>query len=181
MPTVPASRVPRQRTPAAAVVLSVAVFLGTVLSGCEYEYSADHWDDESTSVAAPPTTDAALPRDPHLDEPVSGEELDDWVHDVLPDAEGQVFHTGFGTLEADEERQETTTQLPKGTYALTLACRSTRRVSFSVENGAERTRGPESPVRDVQGERGASARRCVALDQSGCERTGELAYRVSRI
>ena len=135
MPTVPASRVPRRRTPATAVVLSVAIFLGTALSGCEYEYSADHWDDESTSAAPAPTPDAALPRDPHLNEPVSGAELDAWVHDALPDAAGQVFHTGFGTLEADEERIDTTTQLPKGTYALTLACRSARRVSFSIENG----------------------------------------------
>ena len=79
MPTVPASKVPRRRTPAAAGVLSVAVFLGTVLSGCAYEYSADHWDDESTSAAAPPTTDAALPQDPHLNEPVTGEEILDLV------------------------------------------------------------------------------------------------------
>jgi Family of unknown function (DUF6023) len=181
MPTVPASRAPRQRTPAAAVVLSVAVFLGTALSGCEYEYSADHWDDESTSAAAAPTTDAALPRDPHLNEPVSGKELDAWVHEVLPDAEGQVFHTGFGTLEADEEREETTTKLPKGTYALTLACRSARRVSFSIENG-------ENELVDLSLRCGTSrvnvvylatdASLSINVDANG---PANFAYRVSRI
>ena len=119
------------------MVLSVAVFLGTVLSGCEYEYSADHWDDESPSVAASPPTDAALPQDPHLNEPVTGEELDDWVDDVLPDAAGQVFHTSYGTVAGGAVRTESTTQLPGGTYSLTLACRSTGRVSFTVRNGQE--------------------------------------------
>ena len=55
--------------------------------------------------------------------------------EVLPETEGQVFHTGYGTLEADEEREETTAQLPEGSYAVTLACRSPRRVSFSVGHG----------------------------------------------
>ncbi|BCW72673.1 hypothetical protein [Arthrobacter sp. NicSoilB8] len=137
MPTVPARRVPRRRTSAAAVVLSVAVFLGPALSGCEYEYGADHWDDESPSVAASPPTDAALPQDPHRNEPVTGEELDDWVDDVLPDAAGQVFHTSFGTVQAGAAHTETTTPLPSGTYSLTLACRSMGRVSFTVRNGQE--------------------------------------------
>ena len=179
MPTVPASRVPRRRTPAAAVVLSVAVFLGAVLSGCEYEYSADNWD-ETSPVATPPT-DAALPRDPHLNEPVSGEELDKWVHDVLPDAEGQVFNTGFGTLETDEERQDTTALLPKGTYALTLACRSNRRVSFSIENGETELvdlslRCGTSRVNVVY--LAADASLSIKVDANG---PANFAYRVSRI
>ncbi|SDK63847.1 DUF6023 family protein [Arthrobacter sp. ok362] len=179
MPTVPASRAPRQRTSAAAVVLSVAVFLGAALSGCEYEYSADRWDDESTSVA--PTTDAALPKDPHLTEPVSGQELDAWVHDVLPDAAGQVFHTGVGTLEADEEREETTARLPKGTYALTLACRSARRVSFSIENGEIELvdlalRCGTTRVNVVQ--LAADAALSIKVDANG---PANYAYRVSRI
>ncbi len=99
--------------------------------------SADHWDDESPSVAASPPTDAALPQDPHLNEPVTGEELDDWVDHVLPDAAGQVFHTSFGSVEAGAVHTESTTQLPGGTYSLTLACRSTDRVSFTVRNGQE--------------------------------------------
>ena len=134
MPTVPANRVSRRRTPAVAVVLSVSVFFGAVLSGCEYEYAADRWDDESTS-ATPPPTDAALPRDPHLNQPVSGEELEDWAEDVLPDAEGQVFHANFGSVDAGAVHTETTTPLPSGTYSLTLACRSTSRVSFVIRAG----------------------------------------------
>ncbi|GAA2139441.1 hypothetical protein GCM10009825_26380 [Arthrobacter humicola] len=137
MPTVPARRLPRRRTPAAAAVLSIAVFLGAVLSGCEYEYSADHWDDGSPTVSAAPTTDAALPQDPHRNEPVSGEELEQWVDDALPDAAGQVFHTSYGSVAAGAVHTETTTQLPAGTYSLTLACRSTARVSFTVRNGDE--------------------------------------------
>ena len=163
------------------MVLSVAVFLGTVLSGCAYEYSADHWDDESTSAAPPPSTDAALPQDPHLNEPVTGEELDDWVDAVLPDAEGQVFQTGFGTLETDEERKETTAQLPKGTYALTLACRSTRRVSFSIENGEDELvdlslRCGTSRVNVVQ--LAAEASLSINVDANA---PANFAYRVSRI
>jgi hypothetical protein len=116
----------------------MALSLGTVLSGCEYEYSADRWDDETSSVAASPPTDAALPQDPHRNEPVSGEELDDWVDDVLPDdAQGHVFQTSFGSVAAGAVHTESTTQLPGGTYSLTLACRSTDRVSFTVSNGNE--------------------------------------------
>ena len=67
-----------------------------------------------------------------FNQPVSGAELDAWLAEVLPAAEGQVFHTNYGTLAADEEREETTANLPEGSYSLTLACRSPRRVSFSV-------------------------------------------------
>ena len=100
MPTVPPRRVPRRRTPAAAVVLSIAVCLGAALPGCEYEYSADHWDDDSPSIAASPPPDAALPQDPHLNEPVTGDELNDWVDRVLPDAEGHVFQTSYGSRQS---------------------------------------------------------------------------------
>ncbi|MGO4229336.1 hypothetical protein AB4Y72_10740 [Arthrobacter sp. YAF34] len=137
MPTVPPRRVPRRRIPAAAVVLSIAVCLGAALPGCAYEYSADHWDDESPSIAASPPPDAALPQDPHLNEPVTGDELNDWVDRVLPDAEGHVFQTSYGSVKAGAVHTETTTPLPGGTYSLTLACRSTGRVSFTVRSGQE--------------------------------------------
>jgi hypothetical protein len=65
---------------------------------------------------------------------VSGAELDAWAREVLPDAEGQVFYTDHGTVEEDEEEDMSTGQLPSGTYALTLACRSERRVSFTVRD-----------------------------------------------
>jgi hypothetical protein len=135
MPPVPTTRVPRQRTAAAAVVLSVLLLLGSVLTGCEYEYEDDHWDDESLTASAPPSTGAALPQDPGLSRPVTGAELDEWVKQVLPEAPGQVFHTGYGSLDAGVSRNETTGQLPSGTYSLTLACRSTSRVSFTFRNG----------------------------------------------
>lgn len=131
----PATTVPRQRAAAAGVVLSAVLLLGPALSGCEYEYSGDHWDDATPSASPPPSTSAALPQDPRTNQPVSGDALDDWVDDVLPEAQGQVFHKGFGTVDAGVTRSETTTQLPGGNYALTLACRSTDRVSFTVRNG----------------------------------------------
>ena len=180
MPTVPATRVSRRRTPAAAVVLSVLLFLGSVLTGCEYEYSADHWDDEATSVPSPPT-DAALPRDPHLNEPVTGEELEDWAEDVLPDAEGRVFQASFGSVEAGEVHTESTTPLPSGTYALTLACRSTSRVTFVIRNGAVplvdlSLRCRTSRVNVVQ----LSADAVLFIEVTG-RSAANFAYRVSRI
>lgn len=125
---------PRVRRTAATAVTSVA-FLAAVLTGCAYEYDENFSGDSGGPSAAPTLRDAAIPQAPSLNQPVSGAELDAWVLQVLPDAKGQTFHTGFGSLKPDEERSDTTAQLPKGTYALTLACRSTRRVSFSVENG----------------------------------------------
>ena len=127
---------PRRHTPAAAAVLAATLCLGTVLSGCEYEYGADHWDDESPTVAASPTG-GALPQDPHANEPVSGEELNDWADDVLPDDEGHVLHKSFGSVNAGETHADSTAQLPVGTYSLTLACRSRGRVSFTVRDAKE--------------------------------------------
>jgi hypothetical protein len=137
MPPVLALWVPRQRTASAAVVLLVALLLCSLLAGCEYVDENDHWDDETPAASAPPSTGTARVQDPALRLPVTGAELDEWVKQVLPDAEGQVFHTSSGSLEADAERSETTKQLPGGTYTVTLACRSTSRVSFSVRNGAD--------------------------------------------
>ena len=79
----------------------------------------------------------ALPQDPHSNEPVSGEELDDWADDVLPDDEGHVLHKSFGSVNAGETHADSTTQLPVGTYSLTLACRSRGRVSFTVRDAKE--------------------------------------------
>ncbi|WP_427006279.1 DUF6023 family protein [Pseudarthrobacter sp. H2] len=137
MPPVLAKWVPRQRTAAAAVVLLVALLLGSLLTGCEYVDEDNDRDEGTAAASAPPSTSAALPQDPALSQPVAGAELDMWVKQVLPNAEGQVFHTGSGSLVADAERSETTGQLPSGTYTVTLACRSTSRVSFSVRNGEE--------------------------------------------
>lgn len=178
--TLPGTRLPRTRTAAAAIALSAALALGGGLTGCAYEYD-DGLADDGSPPSAPPFTDAALPQDPSLNQPVEGQELDAWVMQVLPDAQGQVFHTGFGSLEADEERQETTTQLPKGTYALTLACRSTRRVSFSVENG-------ETELVDLSLRCGMSRVNVVQLPTDAvlsikvdANEAANFAFRVSRI
>ena len=132
MPTVPASGVLRTRT-ACAVGLLPALLLGSALAGCAYEYD-DGSSGGTASASASAPTDAARPRDPMLSQPVTGAGLDAWAAQVLPDAQGQVFHSNYGTLAAAEEHEETTTYLPAGSYALTLACRSPRRVSFSVRH-----------------------------------------------
>jgi hypothetical protein len=132
MPIERAPQAMQKRRRGAAVVLSVAFAAGSVLSGCEYVY-----DDGRPMVPTPtPTfTDVRLPQDPRQNEPVSGVELELWVATVLPDTQGQEFHTGFGLLNPKESRAETTGHLPSGTYALTLACRSSYRVSFIVSDG----------------------------------------------
>jgi hypothetical protein len=127
-----AAQVRPARSPAAAVVLFLVLASSIALSGCEYSY-----DDGRGALpvdTAAPITDAALPRDTRLNLPVSGAELDAWAREVLPDAEGQVFYTDHGTVEEDEEEEMSTGQLPSGTYALTLACRSERRVAFTVRD-----------------------------------------------
>jgi hypothetical protein len=137
MPTVPAIRVPRQRTTAATilVLVSAVLLLGSALSACEYAYEDDHWIDDGPSASAPPPTDAAVPN-PERNRPVSGEELDDWADEVLPDPdEAAVLQSGYGSMAAGEARSETTPQLSSGSYSVTLACRSPARVSFTVRNG----------------------------------------------
>ena len=115
MPPVLAKWVPRQRTAAAAAVLLVALLLGSLLAGCEYVDEEGDRDDGTAAASAPPSTGAALPQDPALRLPVAGAALDEWVKQVLPDADGRVFHTGSGSLDADAERSETTGLLPSGT------------------------------------------------------------------
>jgi hypothetical protein len=132
--TVGEKTMPRIRTTAAAAVTSLALLAG-VLAGCAYEYDEGLPNESGGPSAAPTQSGATISQDPSLNEPVSGAELEEWVLQVLPDAKGEALQTGFGTLEVDEERNETTSQLAKGTYAVTLACRSTRRVSFSIEDG----------------------------------------------
>ncbi len=139
MPIVPAPRVPRPRAAARAVALSASLMLGIVLSGCEYEYDDGPWDgDLNPPAAAPAGTSATLP--PVLPqqaapEPVYGEDLEDWVDDVLHEDDGRVLHTGFGSVDPGDMAIDTTAQLAPGNYSLTVACRSTERVSFTVRDG----------------------------------------------
>lgn len=170
---------PRPRTPAAAVVISLALAAGTVLSGCEYTY--DDGRGPLPIGTPPPGADAALPRDPLLDRPVSGAELDAWAREVLPDTEGQHFYTDYGTLEDDDEQTTSTGLLPSGTYSLTLACRSERRVSFTV-------RDAEFALVDLSLRCGTSRVNVVHLTKDSVLRINveanadaNFAFRVSRI
>ena len=164
------------RAPAAAVVLFL-VLVAAVLGGCEYSYD----DGRGELPDAPVVTDPVLPRDPLENVPVSGEELTEWAKDVLPDAEGQVFHTSYGSVSRGRSKTESTKQLPSGTYSLTLACRSERRVSFTV-------RDEESALVDLSLRCGTSRVNVVHVSEDSVLRVtvearsdANFAYRISRI
>ena len=179
MHTVQAPPVPRRTAAAAAVVLSGVVAAGAALGGCEYVY--DDGRGPLPTATAPPFTDAALPQDPRRNLPVTGAELDQWVEQVLPETAGQVFHTGFGLLKAGTTRQESTGHLPSGTYSLTLACKSPRRVSFTVRNG-------ELALVDLSLRCGTSRVNVIHVSEDSvlsvevaAQSAANFAYRVSRI
>lgn len=131
MPTAGSVR-PRRPRIIAAVVLILAVGAAPGLAACEYQY--DDGRPTGPATAAATYTDAALPQDPALSRPVTGPELKRWVDEVLPEGQGQAFHLGYGMLDAGAVRNETTTQLPSGTYSVALVCRSSRRVSFTIRD-----------------------------------------------
>ncbi|MCB5274598.1 hypothetical protein BJG92_02135 [Arthrobacter sp. SO5] len=181
MPLASATWVPRKRTAAAAVVVCCVLTLGAGLSGCAYEYNEGSSSEGSPSSSASTFTNPAIPKDPGLDLPVSGAELEAWVKQALPDAAGQVFQTGYGSLDADEEQNETTTVLPQGSYSVTLACRSSKRVSFNISNG-------ENDVVDLTLRCGASRVNVISLPADAiltvkvdADAPSNFAYRVSRI
>lgn len=129
-----ALKVPTKRSAIPAVVLCSVLACGTMAS-CEYTY-----DDGRVPVSSPPSpvmTDPVLTRDPALGQTVTGDALKAWAQDVLPDVNGLSFYSSFGLLSAGESRDEETTQLPGGTYAVTLACRGARSAEFTVRNGSE--------------------------------------------
>jgi hypothetical protein len=165
------------RAPAAAAV-PFLVLAAAVLGGCEYSYDDGRGE---LPAAAPVVTDPVLPRDPLENEPVSGHELTEWAKDVLPDAEGQVFHTSFGSVARGRSKTESTRQLPGGTYSLTLACRSERRVSFTV-------RDAEFALVDLSLRCGTSRVNVVHLSEDSVLKVtvearsdANFAYRISRI
>ncbi|MGO4145434.1 hypothetical protein AB4Y77_10150 [Paenarthrobacter sp. YAF11_1] len=116
-----------QRLARAAVVLLVVLCGG--IAGCEYTY-----EDGGRPEATPTSTagNVALPPDPALEETVTGEALEEWAKAALPESQGQSFYSSSGYLNPGESKSEQTVQLPGGTYAVTLACRGTRRVTFAV-------------------------------------------------
>lgn len=115
-----------------AVVICCVLACGTFTS-CEYTYGDGRTASSSPTSAA--ITDPVLTRDPALGQTVTGDALKAWAQDVLPDVNGLSFGSSFGVLSAGESRAEETTQLPGGTYAVTLACRGTRSTEFTVRNG----------------------------------------------
>ena len=107
----------------------------TALSGCAYEYDED-FASGTSSASAPAFTDAALPRDPALNRPVSGAELDAWAAEVLPEADGEDASTPTTvSWRPGRNGKRPPRNCPRARYALTLACRGPRRVSFNVSHG----------------------------------------------
>lgn len=181
MPLASAVRVPRKRTAAAAVIACSVLSLGTGLTACAYEYNEGLSSDGPPPSSARASTEATVPLDPGRNLPVSGAELEAWVKQVLPDAAGRVFQTRYGSLGADEAQDGTTTQLPEGSYALTLACRSTKRVSFRISNG-------ENDLVDLTLRCGTSRVNVIHLSADAiltvtvaADAAANFAYRVSRI
>jgi hypothetical protein len=126
------ARAPLSWKPAAAVVLGFVLAAGMALGGCEYTYD-DGRDWSGTEETGPTVAPAPVfTRDPMRRDPVTEAELDAWVSRTLPDTPEPVVHAGAGLLAAGEVRSETTPVLKTGTYALGLACRSQRRVTFVV-------------------------------------------------
>ena len=101
------------------------------VAGCEYTYE-DGGRPEATATSTSTAGNVALPPDPALEETVSGDALEEWAKAALPESQGQSFYSSTGYLNPGESKSEQTVQLPGGTYAVTLACRGTRRVTFSV-------------------------------------------------
>lgn len=134
MAWVRALKVPATRVAIPAVVLCGLLASGT-LASCEYNY-----DDGRAPVSSLPSaviSDTVLPRDPALSLTVTGNALKAWARDVLPDVNGLSFYSSYGLLSPGESHTEGTVPLPGGTYSVTLACRGTRSVEFTVRNGDE--------------------------------------------
>ena len=111
----------------AAVVISACA-----VAGCEYTYDDGRgWG----SAAATPAPGPAFTRNPPL-EAVPAGELDAWVSEALPVTDPPALHIDAGLLAAGEAATETTPELSPGSYVLSLACRSTERVNFTVGSDA---------------------------------------------
>lgn len=163
----------------ARAAVGLLLVLSGTLAACEYTY-----DDGGRSDSSPTQTagnNVVLPPDPALEETVTGEDLKEWVKSALPESQGQSFYSSSGYLNAGESKTEQTVQLPGGTYAVTLACRGTRRVSFAVQLGetalVDLTLGcANARVSVLQLEKDA-----VLAITVGARSDANFAYRVSRL
>jgi len=123
------ARAPRAPKPAAAVALGLVLAAGA-LAGCEYTYDDGRAADaQSTATVAPAP---ASTRDPLQQDPVSAADLPDWVFQALPDGTGPVVQADAGILGDGEVQTILSPVLETGTYSLAIACRSQRRVTFTV-------------------------------------------------
>ena len=123
--TARAAQAPR---PAAAVALGLVLAAGA-LAGCEYTYADGRAGAVQGATIAPAP---AFTRDPLQQDPVSGADLGDWVSRVLPDSTAPIVQADAGLLGSGEVRTVASPVLETGTYTLSLACRSQRRVTFTV-------------------------------------------------
>ena len=123
------ARAPLARKPGAAVALGLVLAAGA-LAGCEYTYDDGRAGHAQGTATVPPAP--AFTRDPLQQDPVSDAELGDWVSRALPESTGPVVHADAGLLGAGQVRTVSSPALETGTYILAIACRSQRRVTFTV-------------------------------------------------
>lgn len=123
------ARAPLAPKPAAAVALGLVLAAGA-LAGCEYTYDDGRAGNAQGTATVAPAPD--ITHDPLQQDPVSNAELGDWVSRALPGSTGPVVQADAGLLGAGEVRMVSSPVLETGTYILAIACRSQRRVTFTV-------------------------------------------------
>lgn len=123
----------RTRARAAAGLWTAAALLaGAALAGCEYSYD-EEWR-PADDASAPADAERESPPDWWQNDPVSETELAAWLEESQLGSGLQVAHRSYGLLRTGEVRADATAALPAGTYVLALACRSQRRVAFTVRD-----------------------------------------------
>ncbi|WP_457963487.1 hypothetical protein M1E17_18925 [Arthrobacter sp. D1-29] len=125
----------RTRSSAGVVLWAVgAMIAGASLAGCEYTYEDGRNLPDPAASAAPAATAPVFTRDPRRDDPVSEAEVGPWLEEALPETKQQVIHMDHGLLAGNQAQTEEAAGLPAGTYALSLACKGQRRVTFTVRS-----------------------------------------------
>lgn len=130
----PETPVPHPRNSAAAVVHGCVLAAGLALAGCEYTYDDGRTWSGATDIGETVAPAPAFTRHPAQRTPLGEADLDAWMASALPDTGHLVVHAAAGFMAGGDVRAETTAVLGTGTYALALACRSQRRVTFTVRS-----------------------------------------------